>query len=170
MWRTTGKCGVRQLVNARRITIGAATPRLLPMLSRSSPLSCHSSTLVITKMLARAVGLKVGCVAMSDTAHCVFPTLINGSARNGWCSSTRERYTRAGHNQVHGARTFLSRRICRLPYSKVPDFDKWILHALNGWCTSTSKRGTPAGHNQVHRVRNFCHLEEPYCFHINLIG
>ena len=106
--RKERKCGVQQLVNARHITtIGAATPRLLPMLSRSSPPSCHSSsTLVITKMLARDVGLKVGCVAMSDTAHCVFPTLISGSARNGWCSSTRERYTRAGHNQVHSARTF----------------------------------------------------------------
>jgi len=99
-----------------------------------------------------------------------FLALSNEGARNGWCSSTRERYTRASHNQVHSARTFLSRRICRLPYTKVSDFDKWILHALNGWCTSTSKRGTPAGHNQVHRVRNFCHLEEPYCFHINLIG
>jgi len=35
-----------------------------------------------------------------------FLALSNEGARNGWCSSTRERYTRASHNQVHSARTF----------------------------------------------------------------
>jgi len=87
--------------------MGATTPRLLPMLSRFSPPSCHSSsTLVIIKMLGTTRWLKrrLRCHVGYRTLR--FLALSSESARNGWCSSTRERYTRAGHNQVHSARTF----------------------------------------------------------------
>ena len=80
-------------LNSRHITtMRATTPRLLPMLSRFSPPSCHSSsTLVIIKMLGttRWPKRRLRCYVGYRTLR--FPALINESARNGWCSSTRER-------------------------------------------------------------------------------
>jgi hypothetical protein len=61
------------------------------MLSRFSPPSCHSSsTLVIIKMLGttRWPKRRLRCYVGYRTLR--FPALIN-RARNGWCSSTRER-------------------------------------------------------------------------------
>jgi len=101
------KCGIQQLVNARHITTIEPQPAIgtyaVPLLSTEPPQFIdprdHKNA---WRDPLRASGRNVGYRTQR------FPVLTDGISRSrkGWCSSTRERCIRAGHNQVHRMRNF----------------------------------------------------------------